>query len=74
MHTRWSQFVRNNYVSPTSEDIKLYIITSQPHLSLVSLDVLPGPVLFLFHDGELGGTAQDSCSKGLGFESRRQEL
>ena len=26
MHTHWSQFVPNNYVNPTSEDIKLYII------------------------------------------------
>ena len=26
MHTHWSQFVPNNYVSPTSEDIKLHII------------------------------------------------
>ena len=28
MHTHWSQFVRNNYVNPTSEDIKLHIIVS----------------------------------------------
>ena len=26
MHTHWSQFVPNNYVSPTSEDIKFHII------------------------------------------------
>ena len=26
MLTDWSQFVPNNYVNPTSEDIKLYII------------------------------------------------
>ena len=26
MHTHWSQFVPNNYVNPTSEDIKLHII------------------------------------------------
>ena len=26
MLTHWSQFVPNNYVYPTSEDIKLYII------------------------------------------------
>ena len=26
MLTHWSQFVPNNYVNPTSEDIKLYII------------------------------------------------
>ena len=26
MHTHWSQFVPNNYMNPTSEDIKFHII------------------------------------------------
>ena len=31
MHTHWSQFVPNNYVNPTSEDIKLHIIIMDRH-------------------------------------------
>ena len=39
MLTHWSQFVPNNYVNPTSEDMKLYIIVII--IIIITLTLMP---------------------------------
>ena len=43
MLMHWSQFVPNNYVNPTSEDIKLYIIIN------IRLGLIRSPVRVIPH-------------------------